>query len=91
MRNNVPRQTSEPRPEPVVVAVQEPVQDPGENRAVVVGDRLLLRLQGGQAEAKGTGEEEEEEEEERGEMRRNNILALVKLQDVKPDTLIVIN
>lgn len=47
-------QTSEPRPEPVVVAVQEPVQDPREDRAVVVGRRLLL---GGLAQAGGGGGE----------------------------------
>lgn len=47
------QQTSEARPEPVVVTVQEPVQDPGKDRAVVVGARLLLSLGGGQAEAGG--------------------------------------
>lgn len=32
-----PQQTSKPRPEPVVVSIEEPVQDPGENCAVVNG------------------------------------------------------
>lgn len=36
------RQTSEPWPEPVVVAIKEPVQDAGEDGAVVVGHCLLL-------------------------------------------------
>lgn len=48
--------TSEPRPQPVVVAVQEPVQDPGEDGAVVVGRRLLLGLRGRLAEAEGYGQ-----------------------------------
>ena len=78
-----PRQTSKPRSEPVVITIEEPIQDPGENCTVVVGARLLLSLWGGQAEA-GRGEDEEE-------MRRNNILGLVKLQDVKHDMVIVIN
>lgn len=71
-----PKRTSKPRPEPVVITVKEPVQDPGENCAVVVGGRLLLSLRGGQAEA-GGGKE----------MRRNNILALTKYSSV----VIVIN
>lgn len=77
-----PLQTSEPRPEPVVVSVEEPVQDPGKNCAVVVGGCLLLSL-GGLAKTRRRGNEEA--------MRRNTIQALVKAQDVKPDTVIVIN
>lgn len=41
-----PSHTAKPRPEPVVVTVEEPVQDPGENGAVVDGRRLRV----GQAE-----------------------------------------
>lgn len=43
-RKSVPQQTSEPRPEPVVVTIKEPVQDPSENCAVVIGGCLLLSL-----------------------------------------------
>lgn len=38
------QQTSKPWPEPVVITVKEPVQDPGENCAVVNAARLLLSL-----------------------------------------------
>lgn len=50
--NTPPEQTSKPGPEPVVVTVKEPVQDPGEDCAVVVGGRLLLSLRGGLAQAR---------------------------------------
>lgn len=38
------QQTSKPRTEPVVITVEEPVQDPGENCAVIDGCHLLLIL-----------------------------------------------
>lgn len=81
-----PQQTSKPRPEPVVVTVKEPIQDPGENCAVVVGGRLLLSLRGGQAETR-----RREEGESKETLRRNNTLALVKEQGVEHDMVIVIN
>lgn len=40
------KQTSEPWPKPVVVTVQEPIQDSGEDCAVVVGAHLLLSFWG---------------------------------------------
>lgn len=82
-----PQQTSEPRPEPVVISVQEPIQDPGENGAVVVGGRLLLSLWGRLAETR-RGNKETRVKSLRG---RNIIPALVKLQDVRHNTVIVIN
>lgn len=70
-RKSVRQQTSEPGPEPVVVTVEEPVQDPGENCAVVDGGR-------GQAETR----RDERGGEITGTPRRNNS---VKPQDVKHD------
>lgn len=64
------QQTSEPRPEPVVVSVQEPVQNAGEDRTVVVGSRLLLSLRGRLAKT-GRGVEG-------GGGWKDSILALVK-------------
>lgn len=66
--------------------MKEPVQDPGENCAVVVGGRLLLSLRGGQAEAR-----RREEGESEATPRGSNTLALVKPQDVKHDMVLVIN
>lgn len=38
-----PIHTAKPRPEPVVVSIEEAVQDPGENGAVVDDRQLRLR------------------------------------------------
>lgn len=57
--NTVRQRTSESRPEPVVVTVQEPVQDPGENCAVVDGGR-------GQAETRRDERGGKSEETPRG-------------------------
>lgn len=56
--------TSKAGPEPVVIAVEEPIQDPGEDCAVVVGRRLLLSLRR-QTDAR-KGEEERGGEESNG-------------------------
>lgn len=41
-QKGAPSHTPKPRPEPVVVTVKEPIQDPGENCAVVIGRWLRL-------------------------------------------------
>lgn len=80
-----PQQTSKPRPEPVIIAIKEPIQDPRENCAVVVGGRLLLSLWGGQAETR-KGEETRVKRPLGGTASWRH-----RLQDVKHDTVIVIN